>query len=65
MNTTTTRNGTTYTRSSVRTRSTRTRPDAYVVARMTEMFALADNTYPGYWIRKNSSAVNAAEMADA
>lgn len=64
MNTTTTRNGTTYTRSSVQKHHPRKKAD-YVVARMTELFADADRIYSGYWIRKNSSAVNAAEMADA
>ena len=32
---------------------------------MGELFVEADRLYTGYWIRKNSSAVNAAEMADA
>jgi hypothetical protein len=64
MNTTTTRNGTTYTRSTTQKHVARKKAD-YVVARMTELFAEADRIYPGHWIRKNSSAVNAAEMADA
>jgi len=64
MNTTTTRNGTTYTRSSVQKHHPRKKAD-YVVARMAAVFVEADRLYTGYWIRKNSSAVNAAEVADA
>jgi len=64
MNTTTTRNGTTYTRSTTQKHHPRKKAD-YVVARMTELFALADRIYPGHWIKENSSAVNAVSMADA
>ena len=64
MNTTTTRSGTTYTRSSTRKHVARPKA-AYVVARMEATFADINALYQGHWIRKNATSFNAAEVADA
>lgn len=63
MNTTTTRSGTTYTRSSTRKHVSRKKA-AYVVARMEATFADINALYQGHWIKKNSAAFNAAEIAN-
>ena len=63
MNTTTTRTGTTYTRSSTRKHVARPKA-AYVVKRMEAIFADINAIYPGHWIRKNASQFNAVEIAN-
>jgi hypothetical protein len=63
MNTTTTRSGTTYTRSSTRKHVARPKA-AYVIKRMEAIFADINAIYPGYWIKKNSAAFNAVQIAN-
>jgi hypothetical protein len=63
MNTTTTRSGTTYTRSSTRKHVARPKA-AYVVARMEATFADINALYQGHWIRKNATSFNAVEIAN-
>jgi len=63
VNTTTTRNGTTYTRSSVQKHHPRKKAD-YVVARMEATFAASNALYQGHWIRKNATSFNAVEIAN-
>jgi hypothetical protein len=63
VNTTTTQTGTTYTRSSTRKHVSRKKA-AYVVKRMEAIFADINALYPGHWIKKNSAAFNAVEIAN-
>ena len=63
MNTTTTRTGTTYTRSSTRSSVPR-KKSQFVIARMEATFTAANALYPGHWIKKNSAAFNAVEIAN-
>lgn len=63
MNTTTTRTGTTYTRSSTRKHVARPKA-AYVVKRMEATFAASIKLYQAHWIKINSAAFNAVEIAN-
>lgn len=63
MNTTTTRSGNQYTRSSTRKHVSRKKA-AGAVARMEAIFGNTNARYQGHWIKKNSAAFNAAEIAE-
>lgn len=63
MNTTTTRTGTTYTRSSTRKHVAR-KKSQFVIERMEATFAAANALYQAHWIKINSAACNAVEIAN-